>query len=296
MYLPMAGLLILPVWAVAELIHRRTALKFAAAGLGATACLALAVLTWRQTRTWKDSETLFLHAVEVNPGNYLAWDYLGQTLEQEFGMRAEAITNYRTALRLRPDFVEARDSLGRALAADGNQAEALAEFQTALTTDPGYTQARCDLGSALLERGDYKGAIEQFEQAVRSDPASAQAQNDLAAALWRQSGPAAAGPAVEHLDRALELNPAYPLARTNLGLILMQLPGRQPEAVELFNAALQMEPADAAAHLGLARALQSDSLSRDEAASHLSAAHLLVPDADRLRQLEIPRVDDGTAK
>ena len=177
--------------------------------------------------------------------------------------------------------LEARESLGRALAAEGNQSGALAEYQTALRADPGYTQARCDLGSALLARGDLNEAIAQFQTAVRRDAASPQAQNDLAVALWRQNGASAAEPAIHHLEQALSLNPAYPLARTNLGIILMQVPGRRSEAIELFSAALQMEPADAAAYLGL---------------GNVNAARQLVPDPERLRQLQVPRTDDGTAQ
>jgi hypothetical protein len=75
-YFSYIGLFIAIVWAAAELLPSRVAIA-----AGATAVFVLAVVAWNQTRYWKDSETLFLHAIAVTPANPLAEYSIGQALQ-----------------------------------------------------------------------------------------------------------------------------------------------------------------------------------------------------------------------
>ena len=64
------------------------------------------------------------------------------------GHEAEAISEYRTALRIQPNFIEARYNLGLALVKMPNQMpEARAEFQEVLRSDPDFEPAK-----AMLEQ------------------------------------------------------------------------------------------------------------------------------------------------
>jgi hypothetical protein len=101
MYLPMVGLCIMLAWGLKEVLTNRIAIP--AAALGAMgACLVCAVLCEGQIQYWRNSETLFRHALEVTDGNYLAHHNLGVALADE-GRFPEAIQQYRAALLIEPN-------------------------------------------------------------------------------------------------------------------------------------------------------------------------------------------------
>ncbi len=295
MYVPMTGILIVVAWSVADLARRFHSPAVRAgilAPAAAVVCAVLAALAWNQQQYWENSEVLLRHAIVEDPQNYLAWDYMGQAMSGSSGSLPVEMDFYRTAIRIRPQFVEARDSLGRALDKSGDRAEAMTQFEAALRFAPDYTQARRDLGALLLETNRTDDAIAQFRTALRYQPDSSQAHNDLGAALWRQGDHARA---IAELEKAIAVNPAYPLAHTNLGFALLQAPDRLSDAIDHFQAALRMAPGDVAAHLGLSQALSRNPLSEQEGEAHLQAARQLEPDAARLQLRGTLRTDDGTA-
>jgi Flp pilus assembly protein TadD len=61
----------------------------------------------------------------------------------------EAIPQFQEAIRLKPDYAEAYNNLGTALAAKGRLEEAIGRFQEAVRLKPDYAEARNNLGLAL---------------------------------------------------------------------------------------------------------------------------------------------------
>ena len=57
------------------------------------------------------------------------------------------------ALRLWPDFVQARANLGLAFSEEGRTAEAVAELEEAVRAKPDYPEAQAYLGLALFRAG-----------------------------------------------------------------------------------------------------------------------------------------------
>ncbi|MDB6021231.1 MAG: Tetratricopeptide 2 repeat protein, partial [Pedosphaera sp.] len=92
-YLPLIGLFVAVVWLVADLINQQVVLRAMALSVGT----AMIVATSLQLRYWKDTRTLFEHALKVAPENYLAITVLGSELAKE-GKLDEAMEHYRTAL------------------------------------------------------------------------------------------------------------------------------------------------------------------------------------------------------
>ena len=121
MYIPMVGLLIMVVWGAAEILERLRA-KVLAVPVAAAACLACAALSWIQVGNWRNSETLFRHALEVTSENSVANHNLGNTLMASPGRLSEAIPYLETAVRIDPDSVPAHTDLGSALARSGRTA------------------------------------------------------------------------------------------------------------------------------------------------------------------------------
>ena len=112
LYIPSIGLFLAIVWGTAELVKRRAVLAVAAG----VVVLALAVGTWAQAGTWRDSATLYRHALAVTRGNYVAHVGLAKalTVREDWDGAAE---QYRAALALRPEFREARLGLEAVLRA-----------------------------------------------------------------------------------------------------------------------------------------------------------------------------------
>ena len=64
---------------------------------------------------------------------------------REEGRLEEAVTHYSKALRFRPNFPEAHNSLGVILARQGRVEEGLGHFSEALRLKPNYEEARQNL-------------------------------------------------------------------------------------------------------------------------------------------------------
>jgi protein O-mannosyl-transferase len=108
-----------------------------------TVLLVLGVLTWRQSRVWHDSRTLWAHAVEASPSS-VGYAKLGVLLEEE-GKTEEAIVYFRRALQVRWDSAYAHNNWGIALGDVWRFDEAIAHFEAALRIKPDYVEARRNL-------------------------------------------------------------------------------------------------------------------------------------------------------
>src|SRR5262249_24098580 len=129
-YVPMIGVLWMAVWGAAELLPRwpyGQILRPALAGTVVLACLAGS--SW-QLRYWRNSVTLFEHALVVAPDNFVAYNNLAYTLAAA-GKFDEALTNAYAAVQLRRDFPEARYQVGMLLEAKHQTAEAIPHYTEA---------------------------------------------------------------------------------------------------------------------------------------------------------------------
>lgn len=81
-----------------------------------------------------------------------------------------AIAEYRKALALDANYVNAHNNLGNALDALGRHGEAIVEYQAALRIFPPYALAHHNLVITLRRKGDSNGAAEQERLACAFDP------------------------------------------------------------------------------------------------------------------------------
>jgi tetratricopeptide (TPR) repeat protein len=176
---------------------------------------ALALTASAQSFVWRDSETLWRYAIEVDPGCAICQHNLGVILGRR-GNRADALPLLERAIALRPDRSEFRGNYGLLLLQMGRRSEGLAELRYRLTRSPRDVNTRVNLGISLVEDGRPGEAITEIEQALRVKPDSLSALNALGRALLAD--------------------------------------GRADPARSAYERALMIDPADAAAHLGLARA------------------------------------------
>jgi hypothetical protein len=87
--------------------------------------LVLGAVAHAQTLHWRSSTALFSHAVAVTGPNGIAENSLGMALHAE-GRSDEAIERFERAVRILPDYADARLNLGSALIASGRTEDAIA--------------------------------------------------------------------------------------------------------------------------------------------------------------------------
>ncbi|HYL76240.1 MAG TPA: tetratricopeptide repeat protein [Bryobacteraceae bacterium] len=183
-YLPCLGLALLAGACVLGFQKRGGTLAVATAAL--IVC-ALGFLTWRQVQVWHDSETLWTHAIAVEP-SYMAFNNLGLALSAS-GDTAGAIDKYRTSIQIHPEFEISHTNLGASLLELQEWDEAANEFQIALNLSPGLVNAHAGLGFALMKQGNLDQAIDQFQIALRIDPDYKPARTNLdRAQILKRSG------------------------------------------------------------------------------------------------------------
>ena len=320
MYVPMVGLSIMLAWGAADLARRWPAATRPIAVAAIAACLAAAAVSAAQIQHWRNSETLFQHALDVTTDNYLAEHNLGSyllatgrlseaephleaalrirpesaparsdlasALAQTPGRLHEAIIQYRAALRLLPDSAILHNNLASALAKFPERLpDAIAEYRCALRIDPDYAEAHHNLGLALAQiPGRLPEAIAEYRAALRIQPDYAEAHYNLGVALSKTPGrlPEAAA----EFEAALRLKPDYAEAHNNFGVALSQLPGRSSEAIAHFEAALRIQPDYADAHYNLGVALSQIPGRLPEAIAQLEEAWRLQPDPELRRAID----------
>ena len=270
-YLPHIGLYLALTWAVADIfnnLRRRNLI------LGAVSCIvisALVLAAHRQTSHWRDSETLWRHALAVTSNNAVAHEYLGIALDLS-KRNPEAIVHHQQAIAIKPDYAVARNNLAPDLLAIGQISEAIAHLQKALLSKPNYASAYNNLGNAFLQSGEFDEAIVHYRKAIEIRPGYSTAEANLGLALI-QTGRLAN--AISHLERAIAIQPNYAKAQANLGITLLQT-GRAHEAIEHLQIAVAYDPDNDATHSALGRAFLLSGSPR-HAIAHFTRALEIVP-------------------
>jgi Tfp pilus assembly protein PilF len=284
-YLPLIGLSVAVAWGLRELVSKSRLAGGAAVLLGAIALGALAVATAAQVRTWKDSFTLFEHALRVTERNHVAHINLGLALSGEDRL-SEAAAHLQTGLRLAPRselahglLADVRTRQGRpedavphyraalrspreegrwlvgwanALQAMEKLDEAEAKYREALRVKPESAPLHANLGLVLLRQGKLEEAIASFREGLRLDPEQVEAHGNLGLAL---AGSGERERAIEHYQRALELRPNQARVHGNLGRALVDR-GDADAALAHLAEAVRLEPEEAAHRANLGSVLQ----------------------------------------
>jgi tetratricopeptide (TPR) repeat protein len=185
-------------------------------------------------------------AVGIAPGDPRAHYDLGVAFERT-GDRERSLAEFRDAVRLKPDFVEANAALGSAhlnygvaLWKVGQRDAAIVQYRDALQIRPDDAAAHNNLAAALQQTGQGPEAIPHYEAALRLKPDYAEAHSNLALAL-EETG--RTGEAIDHFRAALRLQPGSFGTHANFGDLLLRL-GRTPEAIGEYREAVRLAPDD----------------------------------------------------
>jgi protein O-mannosyl-transferase len=178
-YLPQIGLYIAATWAVADLTalwrHQRTILS-------AAAIFIIGVLSscaWVQTTYWRDSETLFKHALAVTTNNDVAENNLGIVFLRQ-GKLDQAISLLQAAVDLRPDNSPAHENLAKALLQNGQVADALIHYRKLLELQPDNIEVHNIVGTVLIQQGRIREGVEEWQKVLAIQPDNGNAMSNLA--------------------------------------------------------------------------------------------------------------------
>jgi protein O-mannosyl-transferase len=151
-YVPLVGIFIALAWLAGEAAEapgpRRIAAALACAGL----VLGSSALARRQVETWRDSFTLFGHALEVTTDNWLALRNLGVAW-QDARQPEKAIPALEESLRLMPGDGQTWMNLGIAYASVRRYADARSCLERAAEMRPGDGHVWFNLGIFYLLSG-----------------------------------------------------------------------------------------------------------------------------------------------
>jgi tetratricopeptide (TPR) repeat protein len=225
-YLPQIGLYIMIAWTVGGLRLESTRVRRVLAGvIAAMAIVSLGVRALGQTSYWKNSETLWNHALAITGENDVAHNNLGFLFLRR-GELDKAISEFQAALDIRSRTTQAHYSLGAALI-QSNLGNALARkqlwdaavdhLQEAVRLRPDYADAYFNLGSVLFQQGRIDQAIAHWRKALEIRPRDAQAHRNVASALRKQGN---LKEAISEYEQALNIAPEDSVALNNLAWIL----------------------------------------------------------------------------
>ena len=240
-YVPLIGIFIIIAWGLPELLAKwrlRSRILTIAAGIWIS---TLMLMTWNQVSHWKNSITIFSHAIEVTDIEYpdflLAHNNLANALLAE-GRTGKAISHYKMAINLMPDYAVNHNHLANALFAEQKTEEAISHFKMAIELMPDYAIAHNNLGTVLLAEQKTEEAISHYKTAVKLLPDYATAHYNLGFALMKEKK---TGEAIFHFKMAIQLEPNNTNAHSNLGNALLA-EQKTKEAISHYKIAINLKP------------------------------------------------------
>jgi len=237
-YIPHIGLYIMLAWSAEELTANLPLRRWFWAAAMVALIPVLVQATAAQTKTWKDSETLWTSALKANPEIALAENNLGYIVQSK-GQMDEAFRHYLHAVEIRPRYVEAHINLGNMYMVKHQTDEALKHYRTAIEIRPDFEQSYVNLGTGLMVRGEFAEAEANFRTALEKDPKYVEAYWKLGYILCQQKK---FEEGIAALRKAIEIAPNCSAAWQTLAQVAQTLVNnseRRDEAVQCYTILLQ---------------------------------------------------------
>jgi tetratricopeptide (TPR) repeat protein len=288
-YIPLIGIFVAVVWFVSDWIARWERAKNWVAAVGVGAVGTCSVLTWVQVSYWRDTKSLFEHAIAATGENAVAENNLGAFLIKADDLeRAEP--HFAKAVRIKKNYPEAIINLGLCRERAGFTNEAIANYERAVQVQP-TASAYYNLANVLSRQGDLEKAEKNFRSALELKPEFVEALYNYGALLAKQGR---VEDAAKNYAAAVKLKRDFGDAHLSFGALLA---GQQKwnEAIAEFNAALRGDPSNGNIYFNLGAAYNAKG-EPDEAARHYAEACRLRPaDAEAREALGILLLTQGRA-
>ncbi len=248
MYIPSIGLLLVIAWGTDDLLGK-WGYKHIVLGLSAFVSITvLAVLTRFQVGYWRDSFSLFDHAVKVTKENDVACNNRG-TIYYEKGEYDRAITDYNKAIEISPRYIEAYYNRGKVYNTKKQYDLAISDYSRAIEINPKLADAYINRGAIYKATGLYTFAISDYDKAIELNPTIAEAYNNRGAAYYAKGEYAFA---ISDYSKAIELKPDFAWAYFNKANAC-EMTDRAKEAVEAYKDFIRYASIQQAAYIERAK-------------------------------------------
>ncbi len=274
-YVPLMGVFIIIAWGLLDIFAEWRYKKKVFSLLAGVLIPTLMVTTWVQVSHWKNSVTIFKHAINVtdnkNPNLALIHNTLGMVF-LSMGKAEEAVSHYKMAIELKPDLAIAYTNLGIARLSTGKTEEAISHYKKAIKVKPDHASGYYNLGIALSALGKTEEAISHYKTAIKLRPDYVEPRNNIGLILEEHGK---THEAISYYKTAIKLKPGYAAAYSNLGNALFTQK-KIKEAISYHKTAIKLRPDFVPAHINLGNALFALGKT-EEAISHYKKAIKLNP-------------------
>jgi tetratricopeptide (TPR) repeat protein len=219
---------------------------------------------------YDEAIALAYQAIQLGPQLSTSHVVLGRELNKS-GRPDAATAEFREALRLNADDIDARLDLGRLLFAKKSDSEAAQEFARVLKLQPASSAAHEGLARVAMERRDWDAGVDEWHEFLRLVPDSLDARLQIGICLVKtaerlgaeaQDATHALSEAIDNLRQAVQVNPKLAEAHFWLTRAYTQV-GNFANARQEMQTTLNLEPNNATyaqAYTQLAHSWSSPSL------------------------------------
>ena len=197
------------------------------------------VLTFSRNFDWKNDLTLFRHDISyvsnsAQANNLLAehlMNYCNETKDPtlQTAARNEALTHFKSALKIYPDFYNAAFSIGAAYRILNIPDSVFTYFRRAISIDPSNSDAHLIIARLLIDQNRFQEAIPYYEFRIRSIPADYSAYEELSFAHY----------SVKDYNKSLAVNawavklfPSIPQPLVNIGRTYVSM--NKPDSARIY--------------------------------------------------------------
>lgn len=215
---------------------------------------------------WDQAISSYRKALEIDSEAAEIYQSLGDALVKN-GELDEAVIVYHKAIELQPNLWEVHHNLGDIWQGQGRLDEAVVAYRLAIELNPDFCWSHNNLGDVLIKQEKWEEAVEGYRSAIGLNPDFHWSYYNLGDALvelerWEE--------AVVAYRRAIQLKSDLPCVHEKLGDALRkqsqfyareaikryrQAIEENPNNVELYHKALEVDLRDAELYLGLGNAL-----------------------------------------
>ena len=236
-YIPFIGLFIIISWGICNLFEKVSYRKIIVLPLVLIFLIYLSCISREQVKYWRNSVTLFSHALQIVPNNYVAHENLGFAFLDQ-GRLDDALYHFRKASVLMPGKERFYKNVSIPLHRQGRYEEAINELIKSLRINPNYSDGYYHLGNIYYSQQRLRESADQYRRTIALQPDHAEAHNNLGMILAQEGHTVEA---IKHCSEAIRLKPDFAEAFNNMGVYLANQ-GDLRGAIAYFDKALTIKP------------------------------------------------------
>jgi len=177
-YVSLIGLFLALVWGVFEFSAKWRYRSAWLWGIGLATVICLSLTAWVQAGYWRNSVTLFEHALKATKGNYIAMNNLGFVYLSN-GEIDKGISRFKEAIKVKPKYAPLYHNMGIGLYFKGQYEESIAYLTKAQKMSFRNDENFRYLGDAYIKTGRDHLALEAYRSALKINDKNEQARTGL---------------------------------------------------------------------------------------------------------------------